>query len=54
MGVDAHQEERKCVVVLGSGDFGLALTGRLVQANYQVVVGSRNPQKTRCVCNEKL
>nr|WKR38872.1 STEAP-4-like protein [Scylla paramamosain] len=44
--VNAHQEVKR-VVVLGSGDFGLALTGRLVQANYQVVVGSRNPQKTR-------
>lgn len=43
------QEGMKRVVVLGSGDFGLALTGRLVQANYDVVVGSRNPQKARCV-----
>ncbi|KAK3866206.1 hypothetical protein Pcinc_028248 [Petrolisthes cinctipes] len=38
---------RKRVVVLGSGDFGLALTGRLVQADYNVVVASRNPNRTR-------
>ncbi|KAK4320683.1 hypothetical protein Pmani_008465 [Petrolisthes manimaculis] len=38
---------RKRVVVVGSGDFGLALTGRLVQADYSVVVASRNPNRTR-------
>lgn len=47
LGFYPNQEGRKRVVVLGSGDFGLALTGRLVQANYHVVVGSRNPQKAR-------
>lgn len=40
---------RKRVVVVGSGDFGLALTGRLVQADYSVVVASRNPDRTRSV-----
>ncbi|XP_042888264.1 metalloreductase STEAP4-like [Penaeus japonicus] len=38
---------RKKIVVLGSGDFGLALTTRLVQANYRVAVGSRDPDRSR-------
>lgn len=38
---------RKKVVVLGTGDFGLALTTRLVQANYRVAVGSRDPERCR-------
>lgn len=41
------EEGRKRLVVLGSGDFGLALTARLVQANYNVVVASRDPNRTR-------
>lgn len=38
---------RKKIVVLGSGDFGLALATRLVQANYRVAVGSRDPERCR-------
>lgn len=41
------RDGKKCVVVLGSGDFGLALGARLVQADYCVVVGSRNPDRSR-------
>ncbi|XP_069180323.1 metalloreductase STEAP4-like isoform X2 [Procambarus clarkii] len=38
---------RKMVVVMGSGDFGLALTARLAKANYDVIVASRDPHKNR-------
>ncbi|XP_042212141.1 metalloreductase STEAP4-like isoform X2 [Homarus americanus] len=41
------KDRKKRVVVLGSGDFGLALITRLVHANYSVVVASRNPNRTR-------
>ena len=33
--------------ILGSGDFGRALAGRLAQAGYTPVIGSRNPQISR-------
>ncbi|XP_071514240.1 metalloreductase STEAP4-like [Panulirus ornatus] len=46
------EDGKKRLVVLGSGDFGLALTARLVQANYSVVVASRNPEKNRSKVND--
>ena len=36
---------KEVIAVLGSGDFGRALAGRLVQAGYVVNVGSRDPQR---------
>ena len=33
--------------VLGSGDFGRALAGRLAQAGYTVLLGSRDPTRNR-------
>ncbi|XP_028409985.1 metalloreductase STEAP4-like [Dendronephthya gigantea] len=38
-------QPRKTVTVLGSGDFGRALTKRLSLAGYDVVIGSRNPER---------
>ena len=39
------QNKKDCIAILGSGDFGRALGGRLVQAGYEVVIGSRDPQR---------
>jgi len=38
-------ESDKRIGVLGNGDFGRALAGRLAQAGYSPVIGSRNPDK---------
>ena len=39
-------DERETIAVIGSGDFGRALAGRMVKAGgYNVVVGSRDVQK---------
>ena len=39
-------DERETIAVIGSGDFGRALAGRMVRAGgYNVVVGSRDVQK---------
>lgn len=38
---------RRVVVVMGSGDFACALTARLSEANYNVIVASRDPQSRR-------
>ena len=40
-----EEKEREVVAILGSGDFGRALAGRLVQAGYVVNIGSRDPQR---------
>ena len=49
--VDEHSQlanrMRQKITVLGSGDFGCALTKRLSLAGFDVVMGSRNPQKRR-------
>ena len=39
------EEQKEVVAILGSGDFGRALAGRLVQAGYVVNIGSRDPQR---------
>ncbi|TRY67856.1 hypothetical protein TCAL_05273 [Tigriopus californicus] len=36
---------KETIAVIGSGDFGRALSGRLVQAGYEVNIGSRDPQR---------
>lgn len=36
---------RETIAVIGSGDFGRALSSRLVQAGYEVNIGSRDPQR---------
>lgn len=38
-------QEKEVIAILGSGDFGRALAGRLVQAGYVVNIGSRDPQR---------
>ena len=39
-------DERETIAVIGSGDFGRALAGRMVKAGgYNVVIGSRDVQK---------
>jgi len=37
----------KSISILGSGDFGRALAGRLAQSGYQPTIGSRDPNKNR-------
>ncbi|KAK3866545.1 hypothetical protein Pcinc_027930 [Petrolisthes cinctipes] len=39
--------QKKQVIVLGSGDFGLALANRFARASYSVLVVSRNPSRIR-------
>ena len=39
---------RETIAVVGSGDFGRALAGRMVKAGgYNVIVGSRDPNKNK-------
>jgi len=44
---ETHEEDKpkETVVILGTGDFGRALGGRLAKAGYEVVFGSRDPAK---------
>ena len=42
-----NEEASKRVGVIGSGDFGRALAGRLAQAGYSPTIGSRNPEQNR-------
>ncbi|CAL4075938.1 unnamed protein product, partial [Meganyctiphanes norvegica] len=37
----------RVVTILGSGDYGCALAGRLVRSGYTVYIGSRDPNKQR-------
>ena len=37
--------DKETVAILGSGDFGRALASRLVQSGYNVIIGSRDPQR---------
>jgi len=39
--------DEKKIGILGSGDFGRALAGRLAQSGYSPVIGSRDPNKNR-------
>ena len=32
------------IAIIGSGDFGRALSLRMIQCGYEVYIGSRNPQ----------
>ncbi|XP_046864239.1 metalloreductase STEAP4-like [Xenia sp. Carnegie-2017] len=43
----AENKTQEKLTVLGTGDFGRALTKRLSTAGYHVVMGSRNPEKCR-------
>lgn len=42
------------IAVIGSGDFGRALAGRLSGAGYEVVIGSRNPNRNREIIPERI
>ena len=43
---------RETIAVIGSGDFGRALAGRMVKAGrYNVVLGSRDSEKKRQINN---
>ena len=44
---DISKEIRQRITVLGSGDFGRALTKRLSLAGFDVVIGSRDPEKRK-------
>ena len=48
------EDERqvKRVGIIGTGDFGRALAGKMVQAGYKVTIGSRNPDRNRLVLEE--
>ena len=39
--------DKPTIGVLGSGDFGRALAGRLAQAGYTVHLGSRDPTRNK-------
>ena len=43
----SENESRLTITVLGTGDFGQALTKRLSLAGYDVVIGSRDPAKRK-------
>lgn len=43
--IEADPGGKQVIAVLGSGDFGRALSGRLVQAGYTVNIGSRDPKR---------
>ena len=40
-------ENKESIAVLGSGDFGRALAGRIAQAGFAVKIGSRDPERNR-------
>jgi hypothetical protein len=41
-----HGSVRETIAIIGSGDFGRALAGRMVKAgNYNVIIGSREPER---------
>ncbi|CAH1266281.1 STEAP3 [Branchiostoma lanceolatum] len=42
---DGRDPGRQTVAILGSGDYSRSLAGRLVQAGFTVVVGSRDPDR---------
>ena len=42
---NSEKESRPAITVLGTGDFGRAVTKRLSLAGYDVVIGSRDPTK---------
>ena len=43
----SENESLPAITVLGTGDFGRALTKRLLLAGYDVVIGSRDPAKRK-------
>ena len=45
--VSSESSEAKSIAVIGSGDFGRALSLRLAQSGYSVTIGSRNPERNR-------
>lgn len=49
---NVDEDDSNRIGVIGSGDFGRALAGRLAQAGFAPVIGSRNPQQTRGLCPE--
>ena len=36
--------EKESIAIIGSGDFGRALALRMIQSNFNVIIGSRNPE----------
>lgn len=43
MGTKAGDDNQEVVGVLGSGDYGRAIAGKIAQSGYTVLIGSRNP-----------
>ena len=37
-------ESNRMIGVIGSGDYGRAIAGRIAQYGYTVLIGSRNPE----------
>ena len=46
--MDSKTEEQShkpmTITIIGSGDFGRALSLRMIQCGYKVYIGSRNPE----------
>ncbi|XP_052218149.1 metalloreductase STEAP4-like [Dreissena polymorpha] len=56
----SRKEQRRRVGILGTGDFSRALAKRLLFSGYDVILGSRKPEKKamsaidQCLCNVQL
>ena len=44
---ELEEDQSKRIGIIGSGDFGRALAGRLAQAGYYPTIGSRDPEQNR-------
>ena len=45
--VMTRENSKENICVIGSGDFGRALAGRLATAGYKVTIASRDPERNR-------
>ena len=43
----AGHDNKETIAVLGSGNFGRAIATKISQSGYEVVIGSRDPEKYR-------
>ena len=43
----ARHDNKETIAVLGSGNFGRAIATKISQSGYEVVIGSRDPEKYR-------
>jgi ketol-acid reductoisomerase len=45
--LDGKGDNKESICVIGSGNFGRALAGRLATAGYKVSIASRDPERNR-------